>query len=265
MFSSDWDPGARVKSNSKPISPGERGLQFDGSEDGRQSRNLAELSPTDTHNTIPPEIPGDLFGHSTVFRESSRMPNSLQVDTALLLNPESRKRSYSSMRCEKRPRPNMDQRGRPIIYVDDIDFVTFYSVIYFLYTGHTNIYYQREEADWFQGDQESSMDEPSPFALFKAADMYLIKPLRKNCFEYLVRTCTITNISRRLFDVSLDAYDDLKKEYMTFMIKNFDKIKDTDEWQEIIRSMNEGVPEDLEYQTGILLQITTSCSGEIKV
>jgi hypothetical protein len=264
VFSRDWDPGARVKSNSKPISPGERELQFDGSEDGRQSRNLAELSPNDTHNTLPPEIPGDLFGHSTVFRESSRKTDSLQVDNALSLNPEGRELSYSNIRCEQRHRPKMDQRGRPIIYVD-IDFVTFYSVIYFLYTGHTNIYYQREEADWFQGDQENSMDEPSPFALFKAADMYLIEPLRNSCFEYLVGTCTMTNISGRLFDVSLDAFDDLKKEYMTFMIKNFDKIKGTDEWREIIRSMNEGVPEDLEYQTGILLQITTSCSGDLKV
>jgi hypothetical protein len=153
----------------------------------------------------------------------------------------------------------MDQRGRPIIYVDDVDFVTFYNVIYFLYTGRTNIYYKRKEADWLADDQEKFMDEPSPFALFKAADMYLIDDLRKNCFEYLVSTCTIRNISSRLFDASVNAFDDLKKEYMTYMLKNCDKVKDTDEWRETLLSMKDSLPEELEYQTRILLEITTSC------
>lgn len=254
-----------MKTNSESLRTGERDPQVYEIGDGRQTRDPPGLSQSDTHNTIPSEIPGAPFEHSTVFRKSSRTPDSLQVDTSLLLEPNSRELSSSDVRGEHRPRPKMDQRGRPIIYIDDVDFVTFYSVIYFLYTGRTNIYYEREEADFFAGDQQNFKDEPCPFALFKSADMYLIDPLRKNCFEYLVNTCTIRNISSRLFDVSVNAFDDLKKEYMTYMLKNLDKIKETDEWREILQSMKEGLPEELEYQTGVLLEITTSCSGEVKV
>lgn len=45
---------------------------------------------------------------------------------------------------------------------------------------------------------------------------------------------------------------------MEYMVKNFDKVKTTKEWREIILQMNESSHEELKYQHGIMLEITTS-------
>ena len=101
-------------------------------------------------------------------------------------------------------------------------------------------------------------EEADPVDLFRAADMYLVEPLRSRCLRFLIETCTINNISERLFDISIQPFEDLKKGFLEYMVKNFDKVKQTKEWREIILQMKESSLEELNCQLGIILEITTS-------
>lgn len=163
---------------------------------------------------------------------------------------------------EKEFRPSLDELGRSILYIDDTDFVTFHNLLYFLYTGHVNLNHhwqdQAEQLIWPGKEPDGWPEEANPTDLFRAADMYLVEPLRSRCLRFLVDTCTINNISERLFDISFQPFEDLKKGYLEYMVKNFDKVKKTKEWREAILQMNEASLEELKYQHGILLEITTS-------
>lgn len=145
-----------------------------------------------------------------------------------------------------------------MLYIDDTDFVTFHNLLYFLYTGYTNLQDQAEKVSWSWKEPDGWPEKADPFDLFRAADMYLVEPLRSRCLRFLIETCTINNISERLFNISIQPFEDLKKAFMEYMVKNFDKVKTTKEWREIILQMNESSHEELKYQHGIMLEITTS-------
>lgn len=257
VFSSRWDP-ARL------LAQGSERPRFDktmeASEDDANPISTSEpSSPMNSLQIIPRKA------SSNTVETTGALPN--MQDTTV-----SAESASSTFRGVKRKRPNgvdvqrkqislpeIDFLGRSIIYIDDIDFGTFHNLLYFLYTGNINLQDQREQINWPSEEPKGyPQDEVSPMALFQAADMYLIAPLRQQCFRYLVKTCTINNISSRLFDISVQPFADLQKEYMGYMVKNFDKVRTTKEWREAIQKMKSGSAEELEYQHGILLEITTS-------
>ena len=94
-------------------------------------------------------------------------------------------------------------------------------------------------------------------SLFRAADMYLIEPLRQQSLLFLIDTCTINNISDRLFDINVQALEDLKTEFLEYMVKNFNQVIATKEWRETVLKIKDGSTEEMEYQLELLLDITT--------
>jgi len=260
VFSSHWDPARGLTQRSEK--PRFRGMSktMEASEDDTNPTSTSQSSsPTTSLQEIPKEAPCETVETDGAFPNMPGTTVSAESESSTLRGSKRKRSNGGDVQRKHMSLPEIDALGRSIIYIDDVDFGTFHNILYFLYTGNINLQDQREEVDCPPEEAEGyPQDEVSPMALFQAADMYLIEPLRQQCFRYLVKTCTINNISSRLFDISVQSFEDLRKEYLAYMVKNFDKVKTTKEWREAILKMNDGSAEELKYQLGLLLEITTS-------
>jgi hypothetical protein len=202
------------------------------------SANSTEMITSSLNIGIPPVLP--------------------KTESSAIIGTKRKRSNEQETHRKQKSRPAIDHRGRPIIYIDDVDFVTFHNILYFLNTGRINLQYQREEVvrPW-EEPEGCSLEEPCPVSLFRAADMYLIEPLRQQSLLFLIDTCTINNISDRLFDINVQALEDLKTEFLEYMVKNFNQVIATKEWRETVLKIKDGSTEEMEYQLELLLDITT--------
>jgi hypothetical protein len=206
------------------------------------STNLTEMVTASLNIGIPPVLP--------------------ETESPTIRGTKRKRPNEQEAQREQKSRPALDHRGRSIIYIDDVDFVTFHNILYFLYTGRINPQDQREEVTRPSEEPEvCSLEEPCPMSLFRAADMYLIEPLRQQSLRFLVKTCDRYNISDRLFDITIQSFEDLKTEYLKYMVENFNQVRDTDNWRETVLKIKDGSAEEMEYQLGLLLDITTGIPG----
>ena len=158
---------------------------------------------------------------------------------------------------------SVDSQGRTIIHIDDIDFVTMHNLLYFLYTGHANLHYEKSNVKGDLGKNPEGYPPPAdPFSLYRAANMYLVEELEARCYRFLTSTCTATNICERLLgNAQCEYYEKLKNFYFEFVIQNYDVVKMTDEWTDTYLKWKDCSPDLQEYKARILLQITKLISG----
>jgi|SRR5271170_8501 len=102
----------------------------------------------------------------------------------------------------------------------------------------------------------------SQCALYRAANMYLIEPLENRVFRFLTSTCTVDNICKRLFNLNCKYYDELKKAYIEYLAINFDLVKMTKEWSDVMNRMAKGKPQKVEYDMSVLLDVTKMLRGK---
>jgi hypothetical protein len=152
--------------------------------------------------------------------------------------------------------PSLDDVARDIVRVDDIDFVTLHNLLYFLYTGYVNMHFTGSDFDLPEGYPE----EVSPFELYRLADMYMVPALVDRCSRFLVHTSTAENISRRLFNIQCEPYQDLRKEYMDFLIANHSEVIATDPWRDTLLQTENLGPAERRYWGELLLEITAKLS-----
>lgn len=177
-----------------------------------------------------------------------------------------RKRSRSSTDTtvpEDAPEELTDFMNRTIIEVQDMNFNTLHNLLYFLYTGYVNLHYPSPN-DYSAQFKVPGYPEPvEPFEMYRAADMYLVAPLVERCLLYMLDSDNISNNVARAFDIASEPYEDLREGLVTYLAKRYDEVKGTREWKEAILAMNDSPPEELKYQTKILLQITNRLRGEL--
>jgi len=149
--------------------------------------------------------------------------------------------------------PSLDDVGRDILHVDGFHFVTLHNLLYFLYTGYVNMHFNGPGFDFPDGYPEL---EVSPFELYRLADMYMVQALVDRCFRFLVHTNSAENISRRLFNIQCEPYQDLRKVYMDFLIANHSKVITTDAWKETLLQTENLGPAERRYWGELLLDIT---------
>jgi hypothetical protein len=147
---------------------------------------------------------------------------------------------------------------------DDIDFVTLYNIIYYIYTKSVNlrisgIYaYPANDTDLIAGHPPS----PDPFDLYRNAKKFLLDPLAEYCFEYLRMSTTGFNVHERLFrlDTQLQHHDTLRNMYLERLVAQYDWIKTTERWREIVCNELDISAETRQYHEQLLFQISQRVS-----
>ena len=161
-----------------------------------------------------------------------------------------------------RESPSSDSQSyddRQVIYLndldDDIEFVTFHNILYYMYTGVVNLHLQRIE-DAGYDFPEGSPEEPDPFSLFLNADRFLLTGLKDVCFRHLVYGVTIENVAERLFHRDCERHQELKDHYFSYLVDNFDKVKETPGWKQAMTYEDGILASVVRYRMGLFYEIS---------
>jgi hypothetical protein len=155
-----------------------------------------------------------------------------------------------------------EEDSRKTIYLDDpeddIDFDTLHNILYFLYTGCVNLHV----GGFGRGKTvpEGYPVEPDPFKLYRHAEKLLLTSLSERCLLYLKTSMSPLNISERLFCGEVEHYDGLREMYLQYLLANYNEVKATKGWSDIITNAADATPSTRHYQEQILLEITKRLS-----
>jgi hypothetical protein len=122
------------------------------------------------------------------------------------------------------------ERRRIIKVVDDYD--TLHNILYFLYTGIIV----------FDTDPNNSQYTRFPRAktpcrtmdvemLHSAADRFLLTDLKKMTSDFLKSTCTLENITSRVFGESAGLFPDLDQSYSAYFKANLAEVMETKDFK----------------------------------
>src|ERR1700735_5264168 len=106
-----------------------------------------------------------------------------------------------------------------------------HNLLYFVYTGLANLHYAPPQSVQFPNGYP---DEVDAFELCRLADMYKVQPLVDCCLMFLGQTSTPQNISERLFDILCEPYPELRKEYVEYLLTNFETVRETKGCRDVI-------------------------------
>jgi BTB/POZ domain len=196
----------------------------------------------------------------TPFSEKSNHHSALDPD-------ESNDRSTpsdSSIRLDSQPSPTTDDQGRVMVYIDDIDFVTMHNLLYFLYTGYVNLHHDPDSVQSDLRNPDGYPDVVDAFSMYRAANMYLLEELEDRCYRYLVLTCSPENICERLFgNPACIHYDKIRNSLLEYVAKNYDTIKMSKEWEDMLLDLKNCSQELVAYRSKILLDVSKlTCGGK---
>jgi hypothetical protein len=143
---------------------------------------------------------------------------------------------------------------------DDIDFITLHNIIYYIYTHSVNLR-ARGRRILPSHDKTLLPGHPHPaeaFNLYRNSQKFLLDPLTDYCFEFLKRSTTYVNVTERLFrpDAELQHHDLLREMYLEKLIGEYDNIKDSDRWREIMCNELEVSGEARGYHEMLLFEIS---------
>jgi len=118
-------------------------------------------------------------------------------------------------------------------------------LLYFLYTGRVNLN-PNGTPGWVNAPQYVDA-----YSLYSLAHRFGVENLKDICFDYLRKTLTVDNVVERLFKIPRHA--EVERLYRQFLLTNFNAVKDTDSWTEVVMENARARP-----QTALLLDITKS-------
>jgi BTB/POZ domain len=146
-----------------------------------------------------------------------------------------------------------DYAGHISVNIVDFSFVTVHNLLYFIYTGLANLHYG---TDPHIKKPDGYPTKADAFELYRIADMYMVQHLAQRCFYYLTHSCTPENICGRLFNVACEPYQDLRKEYIKFLMDNYANVVATVGWKDVLFHTEDLGPVERKYWGELLLEIT---------
>lgn len=144
---------------------------------------------------------------------------------------------------------------------DDIDFTTLHNIIYYIYTNSVNLRrcgrctFPAQDTTFLPGYPSSPSD---PFHLYRNATKFLLTTLSDYCFQYLQASTSYLNVVDRLFraDTELRHHDALREMYLEKLIKDYDMIKKSGRWREVMCNEWDVESDVREYHELICFEIT---------
>ena len=167
----------------------------------------------------------------------------------------------TSLRFQRNPDKRM------IIFFDDpandIDFVTLHNILYFIYIGCVNIPFMMEGRK--RPLPQGYPKEVDPFKLFRLADMFRMPELKEICFLALEMDMTPHNVTKILFHPACASYKELKELCFQYLIANYDNVKETKEWEELVCGDDEDLsPSVATYRARLLFKVSKEVNAPKK-
>ncbi|RUP51450.1 BTB/POZ protein [Jimgerdemannia flammicorona] len=106
------------------------------------------------------------------------------------------------------------------VIVTDVEYPVFSAVLWYLYTGFID----------FNRIPESALQD-----LLRVADMYQINDLKTALEDYIVEGLSPETVGAELFESGSD-FPDLKDQMLGFLAENFDKVRETKEFNHILEN-----------------------------
>jgi hypothetical protein len=148
---------------------------------------------------------------------------------------------------------------RQIIYLDeeddDIDFVTLHNILYYIYTGHVNLYNDAHGSKTL-ALPVGSPAKPDPFRLSRNADKFLLPALVDRCRNHIHLVLTPEMVVEKLFSTESQRHQGLRNVFLDFLLQNFDKVKKTKEWEQVMSLEEDVDPSLLSYRLRTIFEIT---------
>jgi hypothetical protein len=151
--------------------------------------------------------------------------------------------------------------GRETIYFSEaeIDFVTLHNVLYYIYTGLANL-----------GSTYSFLDLGLPrgfpqkadlFGLAQIAQKFRLVELEKDCGNELRSGTTVNNVAGRLLHPVCKDNQELREFYLDYLLKNYDKVKNTEGWEQAVIGEDNESSDMRRYRTLLVIDITKRIKG----
>jgi hypothetical protein len=176
--------------------------------------------------------------------------------------------THHALQCAVGTESDTQLEQRTIIHVDDIDFDTMHNLLSYLYTGCVNLHYLSRKSicsSAFEEEDDLDLEYPEradAFLLYRAANMYMVEELENRCYDYLRSTCTGENIIDRLFNTPECAHHDkIRDMYLEYVYENFETIKTTKQWEEMLLGMKDCTEDLVAHKSKILLEISKMTFG----
>jgi hypothetical protein len=152
--------------------------------------------------------------------------------------------------------------NRDVIYLDevadDIDFVTLHNVLYFIYIGCVNLPFSKNAPK--EDHPEGYPGVPEATCLFRNAHKYQLPLLKDRCLFYLDQGITPELAVERLFHPECENYDALKNLYFDYIVLNYDKVKETREWERVFCNEDDISLAAAKFRARILFDISKKLS-----
>jgi hypothetical protein len=143
------------------------------------------------------------------------------------------------------PRVSLGEDGtslhrRIIAMTEDFDVV--HNVLYYVYTNRITFSTVASDEPQSDANQPNVCDAEDIFALAHRLDL---EDLKKKALEFLGRSCTLRNITSRVFGQSASLYDEVGKVYEDYFKGNWAMIRDSAEFKNYIPLLEESDPAEI--------------------
>jgi hypothetical protein len=129
---------------------------------------------------------------------------------------------------------------RTITMTEDFDVV--HNVLYYIYTNRITFSTIASPEPQSKGGQPNVCDGEEVFALAHRLDL---EDLKKKALEFLGRSCTLRNITSRVFNQSACLYDEVAKVYDEYFKRNWATIRNSAEFKNHMSLMEESDPAEM--------------------
>jgi hypothetical protein len=128
---------------------------------------------------------------------------------------------------------------RTHIKVED-DFDLLHNVLYYLYTDQISF-----ATDLTYEPPEKHLPKLSPAEdIYAMADRLLLDELKAKAFDFLDRTCTVENITARIFSKFSMLYKEIGDIYVTYFCNNWEQVKTAKAYEEFFVEKEEADTND---------------------
>jgi len=121
---------------------------------------------------------------------------------------------------------------RQVITIPE-DFDVFHNILYYLYTGI--IVFDTSPESFEPSDKAPRAVDVH--AIYSAADRFLLTDLRERAFDFLRNTCTVENITRRVFGDCASIHDEVTRFYNSFFIQHLGSVVATFDYKNFFQEV----------------------------
>jgi len=157
---------------------------------------------------------------------------SRQVKTRVIKATDRKVFSSGFIEGQVSARNGTGSGGRHVIAMPE-EFDVLHNILYYLYTGM--IVFDTSPETFEPSDNAPRAVDVH--AIYSAADRFLLTDLRERAFDFLRNTCTVENITRRVFGDCASIHDEVTRFYNSFFIQHLGSVVATFDYKNFFQEV----------------------------